>query len=82
LGDREQDVWRRPEERSGAGKEDEHGSGPERRAGVGVAPEIGAVRLGTEGCRDAEAQGSRRETHDPPARLTALDRSRTGLQSC
>jgi hypothetical protein len=86
MGDREQDVWRRPEEWSGAGKEVEQGSRAERRAdrraGVGVAPEIGAVRLGTEGRRDAEAQSGRRETHDPPARLTALDRSRTGLQSC
>ena len=69
MGDREQDVRRRPEERSGAGKEDQQGSRaerrPDRRAGLGVASEIGAVRLGAEGRRDAEAEGGGREAHGP-----------------
>ena len=34
--------------------------------------EVGAVRLGPEGRRDAEARGGSPEARNPPARLTAL----------
>lgn len=65
MGDREQDVRRRPEEWGGAGKEDEQSSRAEgrtdRRAGFGVASQIGAVRLRAKGRRDAEAESGGRE---------------------
>ena len=84
MGDREQDVRRRPEEWSRAGKEDEQGSRaegrPDRRTGVGVAAEVGAVRLGTEGRRDAEAQGWGPDAHGPPARLTRSKVPRRALR--
>lgn len=73
MGHRERDVRRRPEERGGAGKEDEQGSRterrPDRRAHVGIAAEVRAVRLGAEGRRDAEAQGGDPETQHPRERV-------------
>jgi hypothetical protein len=81
LGDREQDVRRRPEERSGTRKEDEQGSGterrPDRRSGFGLASEIGAVRFGAEGRRDAETEGDGGpEAHHPLGPLTGAAGSR------
>jgi hypothetical protein len=68
VGDRKRDVRRGPEERSGAGKEDEQGSRaerrPDRRTRVGIAPEVGTVRLGAEGRRDPQ-EGGNPETQHP-----------------
>jgi hypothetical protein len=48
--------------------------GPDRRPGVGLASEVGAVCLGPEGRRNAEAQGWGPDAPDPAARPTGLSR--------